>query len=463
MSKTSFMNRNKTMDLTTGGIFKQLMIFALPLLAGQLFQTLYNSVDSVVIGRFESAQALAAVSASGSISMIVSGFFNGMSAGASAVFAKYFGAKDKKSLHDSIHTTVMFSIFFGAILAGLGIILTPTLLKITTCPEAIWEMAVQYLSIYLIGIFFTCMYNVAAAVLRSIGDSQSPFIFLVISSLLNIVLDVLLVVVIPLGVVGVALATIIAQGISMVLAFWKMMRLDDEYRFRFSHMRIKWNYLGEVARLGLPAGIQSSLTAIGALIVQTYTNSFSEVAIAGISSAMRIDQFAGMLCNALGLAMTTFIGQNLGAGKNDRAHRAVGISTLVAMVYVIVISIPMYIFAPQLVSIFSLDAEVIQYGTGFLRVIMPVYTMMALNQLYGGILRGFRYSITAMVCVIVGYLVIRQAWLFITLNYIEHNVQYLYWCYPAGWIGASVPMVFIYLVFIRRKFRSEKPVAVGEY
>ena len=457
------MNRNKTMDLTTGSIFKQLMIFALPLLAGQLFQTLYNSVDSVVIGRFESAQALAAVTASSSISMIVSGFFNGMSAGASAVFSRYFGAKDNKSLHDSIHTTVLFSIFFGAFLSILGILLTPALLKVTTCPQEIWEMAVQYLRIYLIGIFFTCMYNVAAAVLRSIGDSQSPFIFLVISSVLNIILDILFVAVIPMGVVGVALATIIAQGVSMVLAFWKMMKLDDEYRFRFSHMMIKWNYLGEVAKLGLPAGIQSSLTAIGALIVQTYTNSFSEVAIAGIGSAMRIDQFAGMLCNALGLAMTTFIGQNLGAGKNDRAHKAVGVSTIVALVYVIIVSIPMYIFAPQLVSIFSLDAEVIEYGTGFLRVIMPVYTMMALNQLYGGILRGFRYSISAMVCVIVGYLAIRQGWLFVTLNFIEHNVQYLYWCYPVGWAGASIPMIFIYLVFIRRKFKSKKPVPMEEY
>lgn len=450
------MNSSRTMDLSQGNIFTQLLIFALPLLAGQLFQTLYNSVDSIVIGNFEDANSLAAVTASGAISLIISGFFNGMSAGATAMFARFFGAKDYKNLHDAVHTTVLFSIILGFVLAALGVIFTPALLGFTACPPEVFDHAVAYLRVYLIGVLFTSIYNIGAGVLRAVGDSTSPFIFLVISSVLNILLDLLFVAVIPMGVVGVAVATIIAQGVSMILVFWKMKKLDDAYRFRFSHLMIRWNLMGEVVKLGLPAGLQSSITAISNLYIQQYINSFSAVAIAGIGSAMRIDQFAGMFCASLGLAMTTFIGQNIGAKKYDRTHKGVGISFLMCAVWVIIVSIPIFIFSDSLVRIFSPDPEVIKYGSGMLHVIMPVYMIMGTQWLFGGILRGYRYSIASMVCTVGGMVVARQIWLAVTLNNFGHDIRFVYYGYPVGWVVSMIPMLIIYFFIIRKKYPSKQ-------
>ncbi len=462
LSKTGFMNKGKTMDLSKGGIFSRLMIFALPLLAGQVFQSLYNSVDSIIIGNFESAQALAAVSASFSVTIIASGFFTGMSAGSSAMLARFFGAKDYKRLHDAVHTTMFSAIIMGVVLGVLGIIFTPALLRLTTCPAEIFEMATVYLRIYMAGLIFTSVYNIGAAILRSVGDSQSPFIFLVFSSLLNIGLDLLFVAVLKMGVAGVAIATIISQGISMILVTWKAMKLDEEYRFRFSHLMIDWPILKETLRLGLPAGIQSCFTGISNLFVQRYVNTFDSLAIAGIGSAMRIDQFAGMPCMTLGLAMTTFVGQNLGAGKNSRAHKSVGISTLMSMVIVVALCTPTYFFAPDLVRIFSQDATVVEVGTGMLRVIMPLYAFMGLNGLFGGILRGFRYSFTSMICSICGMVAARQLWLFFTLNYVEHNINFIYYGYPVGWFCSFMPMLIVYLVSIRKKYPKEPAAKAAE-
>lgn len=454
--KKPFFSRNSSMDLTEGPIFSKVLVFALPLLAGQLFQTLYNSVDSIVIGNFETPEALAAVTASGVISMIIAGFFTGMSAGASGTLSRLFGAKEYGLFHDAIHTTVLASFVFGIVLAACGVILSPALLDITGCPDDIRSMAIDYLRIYLIGVFFTCIYNICSAVLRSIGDSTSPFIFLVISSVLNIVLDLLFVGAFKMGVVGVALATIISQFVSMVLSFIKMMQMDEQYRFRFRDLMIDWKLLGEVAKLGLPAGLQSSLQSIGALVVQSYTNSFSFHAIAGIGSGMRIDQFAGMACNSLGLAMTTFIGQNIGAKKYGRTHMSVGASVIIASVYIIIVSIPAYFFAEPLVGIFSPDPEVIMYGSGFLRTIMPLYLFMGLNQLFNGILRGYGYSLTSMICSLTSFIGIRQLWLYVTLNYVAHDVRYLYWCYPLTWFTSLLSLVLVYLIRIRKKYPPEK-------
>ena len=440
------------MDLSQGKIFSQLIIFALPLLLGQLLQTLYNSVDSIVIGNFETAEALAAVTASGTVAMIISGFFTGMSAGTSAILARFFGAKDLKSLHDAIHTTILFSMILGVALAGLGIIFTPALLHLSSCPDDVYSLAVVYLRIYLVGVLFTSIYNIGASVLRAIGDSRSPFIFLVISSVLNMALDLLFVAVFNMGVAGVAIATVIAQLVSVVLVFWKMDKMDEEYRFHFSHMFIDWNLLGQVVKLGIPAGLQTSITAISNIFVQRYINSFSAVAIAGIGTGMKIDQFAGMPCMTLGLAMTTFIGQNLGAGRPDRARRSTLIATLSSIIFVIIVCIPIYIFAPQLVSIFSPDSEVIYYGTGMLRVIMPLYVFMGIMGVMSGILRGYGYSLSTMIISVVGMVACRQLWLALGMNLIGHDINIIFYCYPVGWIACTIGMVGMYLLKVRKKF-----------
>jgi len=231
--------------------------------------------------------------------------------------------------------------------------------------------------------------------------------------------------------------------------------MDEAYRFHFSHLCIRWSLLGEVVRLGLPAGIQSSITAISNLYIQQYINSFSAVAIAGIGSAMRIDQFAGMVCFTLGLAMTTFIGQNIGAGRYDRTHKSVLISFISCAVWVFFVGSLIFIFSDSLVRVFSPDPEVIKYGSGMLHVIMPFYLTMGTMGLFGGILRGYRYSISSMVCTIVGMVACRQIWLAITLNHIAHDIRFVYFGYPVGWICSLVPMVLIYLISIRGKYPSK--------
>ena len=448
-----------SLDLTQGPILSRLCIFAAPILVGQLFQTLYNSVDSIVVGNFVGVLALSAVSASAVISMLLVGFFTGLSTGASVLFARLFGAKDYRQLSDAIHTTVLFSMVLGAVVALLGILFTPQLLMLVACPEDVYEQALVYLRIYLIGIFFTSVYNVGAGVLRSVGDSKSPFYYLMLSSCMNIVLDILLVAVLPLGVAGVAIATIIAQGTSVILVFRKMYGMDVRYAFRFQQMHINRDLLMQVLNLGLPAGLQTSITSISNMFVQRYINSFSSTAIAGISSAMKIDQFAGMPCSAIGLAMSTYIGQNIGAGKMKRTHKGVGIACLACAIIVLVVSIPVYIFAPQLMRLFGTDTDMITYGTGMLHTIMPVYLVMGANMLFGGVVRGYGYSKTSMVISLFGMVACRQIWLALSLSY-EHTINNVYRCYPIGWIFSALPLVLFYLIYLRRKYSQD--LAKGE-
>ena len=445
------MARDGSVRLTEGSIFKKLILFALPILVGQLLQTLYNSVDSIVIGNFVGTEALAAVTASASIANTLAGFFNGMSAGASVLFSHHFGAGELGKLRRAIHTTMLFSILLSILMAGVGILITPLLLRIVSCPDGVYTQALLYLRIYLVGILFTSIYNISAGVLRSVGDSRSPFLFLFTASMMNIVLDILFVAVFCMGVAGVAIATVLSQGVSVILSVRKMTRMNDAYRFRFREMSIDWKVLKKVSSLGLPAGIQSSLISISAIFIQRYINSFGPAAMAGIGAGMRIDQFAGMPCTALGLAMTTFTGQNVGAGKYDRTHKAVRIAFLAVVIQIVSLGVPMYIFAPKLARIFGSDPAVIEVCTIFLRTILPVYLCMGTNGLMGGIVRGYGYSLVSMIMALNGMIVVRQLWLAIALP-IRHEVTTIVYCFPLGWFASAVPLILFYLIHIRRKY-----------
>ncbi|MCD8103428.1 MAG: MATE family efflux transporter [Lachnospiraceae bacterium] len=446
---------NGAMDLTQGDILKSLAWFAAPILIGQLLQTLYNSVDSIVVGRFVGTSTLAAVTASATITQVFVGFFNGMAAGASVVFSRNFGAGQYLDLKESIHTAMTFSLLLGLIIAGLGVIAAPLLLHLVSCPDDVYAEALVYLRIYMGGALFMSLYNVGASVLRSVGNSRSPFWYLVTSSSMNIALDVLFVRGFRMGVAGVTVATVIAQFTSVALAFRKMMMADERYRFSFRELKIRGSLLGEIVRMGLPAGIQACVTSLSSMFLQRYINEFSSAAIAGIGSAMRIDQFAGMPCNALGLAMTTYIGQNLGAKKPDRARKGVWISLAAACTMVVVVGIPSYFFAERLVGIFSSDPEVIQYGAGMLHVIMPVYLVMGFQMLFGGIIRGYGYSQETMYMTLGGIVAVRQLWLAVALHF-DHNIKWIYWGYPVGWGVTALLMLAFYLLVIQRKPLSEK-------
>ena len=446
--------KKSSKDLTEGSITKQLMLFMLPIFVGQIFQNLYNSVDSIVVGQAVGTTALAAVSASGDISMMLIGFFTGLSTGAGVLFSRFFGAKDMESLHDSVHPAVAFSLFFGVLVAGIGVAFSPLLLLVVDCPEDVYAEALSYLRVYLVGILFTSIYNVGAGVLRAVGDSRTPFIYLVIASCCNIVLDVVLVVALKMGVLGAVLSTVISQLLSVVMVFWRMLRTEDVYKLVPRDLKMDKALLKEILRLGLPAAVQSSLLGLSNLFIQRYINSFGAAALAGMGAAKRLDRFINMIAQCLGLAVSTFVSQNVGARRVDRAFRGIRTSIIVCLSYAVVVGGLVLIFVHPLLGIFSRDEEAIRYGANMLYVMVPFYFIMALNQIYSNAVRGFGKSFVVMVCSVAGMIGCRQLYLIIAMN-IHYSIWTLYAAFPVGWFFASSSVIVYYFLAIRRRYKRD--------
>ena len=446
--------RKSSTDLTEGNIIQQIVLFALPIMLGQIFQNLYNSVDAIVVGNYVGTTALAAVSSSSDIAQLLNGFFTGMSTGCGILFARYFGAKDYQKVHDSIHTALTFAISLGLAMAVLGIIFTPFLLNVVGCPQDVYDQAAEYLRIYLAGILFTSLYNVGAGVLRAVGDSRTPFYILVISSCVNIVLDLLFVVLFRMGVMGVAFATIISQFSSVCMVYFRLLHTDDVYKVTLSHLKIDRELLKEVIDLGLPTAIQSSLISTSNLFVQRYINSFGSAAMAGIGAAKKIDKFAGLISQSMGLSITTFVSQNYGAQRLDRAFKGIRQTLILNFIMVACMGTVIFSFAPFFVNIFTKDAAAAGFGVGMIRVMMPLYIFQALNAIFSGATRGFGRSRNVMLLSIFGMVVCRQIFLAITMS-IEHNVRFVYFGYPVGW-GFSALFVYIYYRHqIKNKFKNQ--------
>ena len=447
-------------DLTVGSITADIILFTLPILLGQIFQNLYNSVDSIVVGRYVGTTALAAVSSCSDISMLLTGFFTGLSAGAGVLFSRFFGAKQYDRLHDAIHTAVTFSVLLGTAMAALGVVLTPLLLHVVDCPADVYGEAEQYLRVYLIGILFTAIYNVGAGVLRAVGDSRFPFICLLISSLLNIVLDLVTVQYFRMGVLGVALATIMAQGLSVVLVYGKMLRSDDVYRLTLRDLRIDRPLLGEVIRLGIPAAVQASLISLSNLFVQRYANAFGSAAMAGIGAAKKIDKVVGMIGQTLGLASTTFVSQNLGARAYRRVFDGIRICRRLMLVCVVVMTVPVFVFAPTIVRIFTEDEAAVSYGVAMIRIMVPPFFLQGLNAIYSNVVRGFGKSTAVMVLSLSGMIGLRQLFLAISMHF-NHSVTNVYIGYPLGWFF-SVLFVVLYYLRLKKRFLAAHPELTGQ-
>ena len=446
--------RKTSTDLTEGNIPRLIIMFALPILVGQIFQNLYNSVDAIVVGKCVGTTALAAVSSGADIAQLLVGFFTGLSTGCGVLFARYFGAKDNVKLHDSIHTALAFAIVLGLAMALIGIIFTPFLLSVVGCPDDVYAEAATYLRIYLAGILFTSIYNVGAGILRAVGDSKSPFYYLVLSSVVNIILDLTFVVAFKMGVAGAAVATVISQLSSVCLVFRKLIVTDDVYKLTLSQLKIDKQLVLEVIDLGLPAAIQSSLISISNLFVQRYINSFGSSAMAGIGAAKKIDKFVGLISQSIGLSVTTFVSQNHGAGKLDRAFKGIKCCLIINVVMIIVMGLPVYLLADMIVRIFTSDTDAVFYGVSMIKVMMPLYIFQALNALFSGATRGFGKSRNVMILSIFGMIVCRQIFLMITMS-IEHVVTNVYYGYPVGW-GFSALFVYLYYYFeIKKKYRYQ--------
>lgn len=450
--------RTKSVELTEGNIPKLMLKFALPILLGQVFQNLYHSADSVVVGRFCGTHALAAVSACSDVSRLLTGFFAGLSIGTGVLIARFFGARDYKKLHDTIHTALLFSLILGAVMAMAGVLCSPLLLRATDCPEEVYVQALQYLRIYLVGVLFTAMYNVGAGILRAVGDAKTPLYYLILSSLINIVVDLLAVVWLDMGVTGASLATIVSQLFSMVLVFSTLMRTNDVHRVQLSQLMLDRELLGQIINLGIPTALQNSLNALSDVFIQKYINGFQASAIAGVGAAKRLDRFAGLVAISVGNAETMFVSQNVGAKKEDRAVRGIRASLVITLVFSTCISIPGYIFAPSLVKIFNEAPEVLRYGVGMMRVMMPLYCLQGLSHIYACAIRGFGHSRAIMLLNLFSLVAVKQLFLAAALGQV-HDIRFIYWCYPLSWAVAAVINIAFFHVFVKKRLPEPRPSA----
>ena len=437
------MRIERSTDMTQGTIWKQMLSFAAPMLLGLIFQQMYNTVDSIVVGNYVSAQALAAVGTTGPLINTLLGFFNGFSTGATVVIARAYGARDRKGVHDAVHTTILTTFLMAILFTGLGMYLTPYLLRLMKTPDDMLSEATIYLRIYFMGVSGLMFYNMGAGILRAVGDSRRPLYFLIFSAIMNIVLDLLFVCSFHMGVAGVAYATIISQLLSAVLVIRVLLRSREDYRLIPRDLRITGSILGRVLRIGLPAAIQTSVISFSNVFVQAYINAFQSDCMAGWTSYNRLDAFAWLPMMCLGMANTTFVGQNLGAGNLDRVKKGVNIGLLLSLVGTLIIVIPLMCFSDTMLRLFNDDPEVLRYGRMFVLSMSPFYVPYCATQIYSGALRGAGDSVSPMIVTIASFVVFRQIYLFIGTKFIS-SPMFVGLSYPAGWLVSSAALFIIY-------------------
>ena len=379
----------KSRMMTEGNIWKHLLFFAIPLLIGNLFQQLYNTVDSIVVGNFVGKEALAAVGTTDNVINTIIGFFMGMSTGAGVIISHYFGAKNEEGVHKAVHTTIALTIIMSILFSILGVLLVPTMLRVMKTPDDVIGQSSVYLRIYFAGSAGLMFYNMGSGILRAVGDSKRPLYFLIFSALLNTVLDILFVAIFHMGVAGVAIATIIAQGISAILVMITLTKEKDSYRIIWKKVRIYKKMLGKIFSVGFPVAIQQAVTSFSNVFVQSYINDFGSACMAGWSSYGKIDKFCMLPMQTVALSVTTFVGQNLGSGNLKRAKKGTNVALVMSISISVIMMIPILIFAPSLVRLFNQDPDVVSYGSMFLRFMMPFFAFCGHSiQVYAGTLRG---------------------------------------------------------------------------
>ena len=423
--------RKKTRDMTQGTIWKHLLAFALPLMIGNLFQQLYNTVDSIVVGQFVSKQALAAVGSTTSIINMLVGFFSGVSVGAGVIISQRFGAKDPEGVHKAVHTTISLTLIIGLVGTVVGIVLAPIMLTLMKTPQDVFVEAKAYLQIYFGGISGLMLYNMGSGILRAVGDSRRPLYFLVFSSCVNIVLDLLFVLGFHMGVEGVAYATIIAQFSSAALIYFPLYRPHDVHRFQPKKLRIYPEMVRSIIRVGLPAGLQQALTSFSNVFVQGYINSFGTNCVAGWSCYHRIDQFILLPMQSISMASTTFVGQNIGHRDLERTEKGIRTAVMLSIIVTGILIGLVVIFCAPLIKIFNDDPGVVEYGVMFIRLISPFYLIICFNQIYAGALRGAGDAKAPMFIMLFSFVLFSQLYLAIGTQFI--NTEWFVGLgYPAG-------------------------------
>lgn len=428
--------------MTEGVIWKELLLFSVPLLLGNLFQQLYNAVDSVVVGNYIGAQALAAVGSSAPVINLLVSFFMGLSVGAGVIISRYFGARNMESLQDSIHTSLALTMTAGIFMTLFGIIFSPTILRWIGTPSDVMSSSVLYLRIYFGGILSVMLYNMGSGILRAVGDSKNPLYFLIVSSITNILLDLLFVIVFDMGIAGVGWATLIAQTISAVLTLLLLIKTKQEYKVTLKKIRFHKDKLIEIIRLGLPSGIQNGVVSFSNVIVQSNINAFGSLAMAGCGAYTKIDGFAILPVMSYSMALTTFTGQNMGAKKYDRVKQGARSGIIMSLLTTIAISDLLLIFGEQVLSIFSDNPKVISYGLYMMHVLAPFYIFLAISHAFNGIIRGAGITTIPMIVMITCWCGMRMTWILASVP-IFHDIGVVFMGWPLTW-AASALWLFLY-------------------
>ena len=431
-------------DMTVGSPVRHLIMFSLPLLAGNIFQQLYNLVDTWVVGNFVSNEAFSAVGSVGPIINMLIGAFIGFSSGAGVVISQFYGAKKDDRVHDAVHTAMLMTVILAAALTVIGELFIPPALRLMKTPPEVIPEATTYLRILFGGLVVGMIYNMGSGILRAVGDSKRPFYYLVVCAVINTVLDLVFVLKLHMGVEGVAWATVIAQAISAVLVTIELMRYDAAIRFIPKDLGIDRDMLGKIVKIGIPAALQMAITAFSNIFVQSYINYFGADCMSGWTAYNKIDMLMFLPMQSIALASTTFVGQNLGKGQEERAKKGSRTALLLAMATTAVLMVPVMLFAPQLTAFFNSKSEVVAYGTLLLRWITPFYLLTCINQVYSGALRGAGNSTAPMVLMLCSFVLFRQGYLFVMANYISNEVLPIAMSYPAGWILCSVLTLIYY-------------------
>ena len=429
--------------MTSSSIGKRMMFFALPLLLGNLFQQLYNTVDSLIVGNFLGSSALAAVSSSGSLIFMLIGFLSGISAGAGVVISQYFGAEDVPNIQRAVHTTVAFGIAAGLLMTIVGILLSLQILAWMGTPESVMPESISYLQIYFSGSLGFVLYNVFVGILQAVGDSRHPLYYLMASSVINLVLDILFIGFFHTGVGGAALATVISQVFSAILCFVQLLRTKESYQLRLSSIRFDLPMLGRIIRIGLPSGVQNSIIAFANVVVQSYINAFGEMAMAGYGAYTKIEGFAFLPINSFTMAMTTFVGQNLGAGRTERTRKGARFGILVTVVMAELIGVIVMLFAPQLIAALDSTPAVVQFGVEKARTAALFYCLLAYSHSVASVIRGAGKAVVSMLIMMTFWCVVRVAFLAVSIPF-THSVLMVYAVYPLTWALSSVAFFFYY-------------------
>ena len=428
--------------MTEGVIWKEILLFSIPLLLGNLFQQLYNAVDSVVVGNYIGAQALAAVGSSAPVINLLVSFFMGLAVWAGVIISRYFGARKKEELHIAVHTSLALTFAAGLVMTLIGVLISPYVLQWVGTPSDVMESSVLYLRIYFLGILSVMVYNMGSGILRAVGDSRNPLYFLIVSSVTNIILDMLFVIVFHMGIAGVGWATLIAQTISAVLTMLLLMRTKEEYQVKLKHIRFHKHMLYEIVRLGLPSGLQNAIVSFSNVIVQSNINAFGSLAMAGCGSYTKIDGFAILPVMSYSMALTTFTGQNMGAKKYDRVKQGAKTGILMSVLTIVCISALLLMLGPNVLAIFSSDPTVINYGLYMMHVLAPGYIFLAISHAFNGIIRGAGITTVPMIVMVTCWCGLRMAWILTSVP-LFHDIGVVFMGWPLTWI-ASALWLFLY-------------------